>query len=101
MISVPLCGKIELKQLLAFGQGGGNGGVVADCLKGLRVGWVGPLGLQLELPPADVEPAAQLVADAGVNADRAKADRFVQADAGVVRQRNAGNRFEEALPAKD
>ena len=55
---------------------------------------------QAQLPPADVAPRARLPADPSVDADELEAERLVQADARVVRQRDAGAGDLEALRAQ-
>src|SRR2546423_653509 len=52
---------------------------------------------QLELPPADVAPPAQLVTDGSVHADRPETERLVQPHAGGVRQGDACVRRVEPL----
>src|SRR3569623_1378555 len=53
--------------------------------------------LEQPLPPPHVAPAVHLPADLAVAADQGEAHRFVQADAPVVRQRDAGERGVVAL----
>src|SRR6185436_7968521 len=56
---------------------------------------------ELELPPADVAPGGCLEADVAVDADLLEAERLVEADAGVVRQGDAGAGDVEALLAQE
>src|SRR5689334_8599200 len=57
---------------------------------------VAPL-LQAKLPPSDVVPGAQLVADTAVDADGLKAEGFVQPDAARIRLGDARVGVVEAL----
>src|SRR5262245_20360721 len=53
--------------------------------------------LEHQLPPSDVVPAIQLVADVAVHTNWLEAHRLVQRDAGRIRQRDSGERIEVAL----
>src|SRR6185503_14782141 len=57
--------------------------------------------LEGELPPADVVPPIELVADAAIDANGLEPHRLVQRDARRIRQRDAGERIEVALRGKD
>src|SRR4030095_3177885 len=57
--------------------------------------------LEGELPPADVVPPTELVADAAIDANGLEAHRLVQRDARWIRQRDAGERIEVALRGED
>src|SRR6187455_1491295 len=57
--------------------------------------------LEGELPPADVVPLIELVADAAIHANGLETDRLVQRDARRIRQRDAGERIEVALRGED
>src|SRR5437763_16600207 len=65
-----------------------------------RSGRPGPLP-QLELPPTDVPPCVALVPDGRVDADAAEAERFVQPDTRLVRQRHARVRRVEPLQPQE
>src|SRR5215211_5899346 len=54
-----------------------------------------------QLPPADVVPAIELVANAAIDADRLETHRLMERDARRIRQRDSGKRVEVALPGKD
>src|SRR6476646_9408336 len=57
-------------------------------------------GRQLQLEPADVAPDAFLPADLAVDPDPLEAERFVEADARLVRQGDAGAGHAEAALAQ-
>src|SRR5690242_2610494 len=45
---------------------------------------------ELQLPPADVAPGAELPADPAIDADRSESEALVKGDAGVVRKGDPG-----------
>src|SRR5207244_11223173 len=57
--------------------------------------------VERELPPADVAPRTELVADVLVHANRSKSDALVQRNARRVGERNPSVRVEESLCGQD
>src|SRR5215469_272610 len=66
----------------------------------LRLGRFARRLAQNELPPADVAPIAELVADLAIDPDRSEPERFVQTDARGIRKADAGERIDVALRAQ-
>src|SRR4051794_651073 len=63
-------------------------------------GWAGGGRRKLQLVPADVAPGALLPADLAVDADQHETEALVEADAGLVRQRDPGAGHAEAALAQ-
>src|SRR5678816_4298916 len=57
--------------------------------------------LENQLPPADVVPAIELIADATIDADRFESHRLMGRDARGIWQRESGKRIEVALGGQD
>src|SRR3954447_13686873 len=91
-------------QRLRNAGGGGRartGGDASRRRSGRRFGrWRVVAAGEVELPPADVPPAAVLEADAPVDADGLEPDRLVQRDARLVRKRDTRARQAVAAAAK-
>ncbi len=72
-----------------------------DLRQGTRLDRERRRWLDLEGPPADVVPGAELVADPPVDAKRPETNCLVEPDTADVGQRDSCERVEEALSAQD